>query len=130
MSCRVERLRLLEKQRSLQQQTHVTQSTPPTPSTYNIPDNDFEDLDPELAMIASGRDSTPTKDAITPQKVTIKIHYISFANHEQLDPKAKAFVDSLTKPLKMIVMDVSIPWDDWIHVLTYRLNRTIRLTRS
>ncbi|ORZ00805.1 hypothetical protein BCR43DRAFT_485828 [Syncephalastrum racemosum] len=102
----IERLRLLEKQRSLQRQNRVPDPTPPPPApTYNIPDTDLDDLDPELAMIASGRDGTPTKDAVAPQKVTIKIHYISFTDQQQLDPKAKAFIDSLTKPLKMIVMN-------------------------
>lgn len=44
-------------------------------------------------------------DLSGPQKVQIKVQFVSLETHD--DPRFKAIIDKMAKPVKIIIMDVS-----------------------
>lgn len=75
---------------------------------------DIEDLDPELASLATDEEQhtastlssldASTKSATTPHKIQIKVSYVSLL--ETVDPSVQAVLDTLAKPVKIIMLDV------------------------
>jgi hypothetical protein len=78
---------------------------------------DIEDLDPELASLvtdeeqytasssSSSLDASTKSSATVPQKIQIKVSYVSLL--ETVDPAVQAILDTLSKPVKIIMLDVS-----------------------
>lgn len=68
-----------------------------------IPGAEIEDLDPELAALLN---ETTSSNSIQPLKVTVRLHYVH--NFETVSDRAKEVLQGLVKPVKVILMDVSI----------------------
>ncbi|SAM02462.1 hypothetical protein [Absidia glauca] len=76
---------------------------------------DIEDLDPELASLvtdeeqhtastsSSSLDASTKSSANVPQKIQIKVSYVSLL--ETVDPAVQAILDTLSKPVKIIMLD-------------------------
>lgn len=69
----------------------------------DIPTMPLDDLDPELAMLAASPVESTSDTG--PRKVQIKVQFINLQTTD--DPNLRAFLNSISKPVKVIVMDVS-----------------------
>lgn len=72
-----------------------------------IAETDIDDLDPELAALLKESSSS---DSTQPLKVTVRLHYVH--NLEVASDRAKEILQHLMKPVKVILMDVSILLED------------------
>lgn len=70
-----------------------------------IPDTDIEDLDPDLAAFLKESNET----AIEPQKITIKLQYV--VPKQSVSDAYKVIIEKLSKPMKVIVMNVGIKYN-------------------
>lgn len=82
----------------------------------DIPTMPLDDLDPELAMLAASPVESTSDTG--PRKVQIKVQFINLQTTD--DPNLRAFLNSISKPVKVIVMDVS--WEvQWLEEITFFL---------